>query len=259
MFKTETKQSNVNQYEGLIEVDALALYFGDPYKINDYITIMQPTMGQIVEYGEREYYSMVQTLTAIPSEMKANLWDMGLDWTQLTDFQLFLMLSQSLPKEKTEILLGDINLQQMKPVENLQNGEIVLRNEDTGVVIDELAYKKMSAYLCKMHNLTKKVEKAANEFTKKFMIDEDRQKNEYNKKQPYKSFLMPLVSSLKTRQGYTRDYVRNMGVVEFFDEINRLQIIVNADALLGGSYSGFCDTSKIPKKNFNWMREIDES
>lgn len=249
----------MDQFEGLVEVDALALYFGDPYKVNQYITIFQPKMGQIVEYGEREYYSMVQTLTAIPSEMKANLWDMGLDWTQLTDFQLFLMLSQSLPQEKTQILLGDINLQQMKPVENLQNGEIVLRDAETGIVIDELAYKKISAYICKMHNLTKKVEKAANEFTKKFMIDEDRQKSEYHRKQPYKSFLMPLVSSLKTRQGYTLDYVRNMGVVEFFDEINRLQIIVNTDALLGGSYSGFCDTSKIPKKNFNWMREIDES
>ena len=249
----------MNQFEGLVETDELKLYFGDPYRINQYITIFQPTIGDIVDYGEREYYSMVQTLTAIPSEMKSQLWDMGLDWTQLTDFQLFLMMSQTLPQEKTQILLGDIDLQKMKAVENLQNSEVVLRHLETGVVIDELAYKKISAYLCKLHNLTKKVEKAANEFTKKFMIDEDRQKIEYHKKQPYKSFLMPLISSVKARQGYTRDYVRNMGLYEFFDEVSRLQIIVNTDALLQGSYSGMVDTSKINKKNFNWMREINDN
>ena len=95
-----------------------------------------------------------------------------------------------------------------------------------------------------------------NEFTKKFMIDEDRQKIAYNSKQPYKSFLRPLISAVKCRMGYTLDYVKNMGLFEFFDDLNRLQIIVNADALLQGSYSGMVDTSKIPKKNFDWCREI---
>ena len=88
------------------------------------------------------------------------------------------------------------------------------------------------------------------------MIDEDRQKLKYNAKQPYKSFLKPLISSVKCRMGYTLDYVKNMGLVEFFDDLARLQIIVNADALLKGSYSGMVDTSKIPKKNFDWCREI---
>ena len=47
-----------------------------------------------------------------------------------------------------------------------------------------------------------------------------------------------------------------MGLVEFFDDISRLQIIVQSDALLQGSYSGMVDTKKIPQKNFDWLREI---
>lgn len=242
--------------ENLLEVDELSLYFGEPYVINDYITITIPKIGEVVKYGERQYYSMVQTITAIPSEMKASLWDAGIDWTQITDFQLFMMLAPTLPKDKTYILFGDLDFQAMKPFENKLNETIVLRNPDTGAVIDELAYGKISSYLCSAHNLTKKVEKAANEFTKKFMIDEDRQKLQYNAKQPYKSFLRPLISAVKCRQGYTLDYVKNMGLFEFFDDLSRLQIIVNADALLQGSYSGMVDTSKIPKKNFDWCREI---
>lgn len=242
--------------ENLLEVDELALYFGEPYVVNDYITITIPKIGEVVKYGERQYYSMIQTITAIPSEMKSQLWDSGLDWTQLTDFQLFMMLAPSLSQEQTSILFGDLNFQSLKPFENTENETVFLGNPDTGVIIDELAFGKIHSYLCSAHNLTKKVEKAANEFTKKFMIDEDRQKLKYNAKQKYKSFLKPLISSVKCRMGYTLDYVKDMGLVEFFDDLSRLQIIVNADALLQGSYSGMVDTSKIPKKNFDWCREI---
>jgi hypothetical protein len=125
-------------------------------------------------------------------------------------------------------------------------------------VIDELAYGKIISYLCTAHNFKKKVEKAANEFTKKFMIEEDRQKIKYNQKQPYKSFLRPLISAVKCRMGYTLDYIKNMGLYEFMDDLSRLQIIVHSDALLKGSYSGMIDTKKIPKKEFDWTRSIDK-
>ena len=101
--------------ENLLEVDELALYFGDPYIVNDYITITIPNIGEVVKYGERQYYSMVQTISAIPSEMKSQLWDMGLDWTQITDFQLFMMLAPTLSQDKTSILFGDIDFQAMRP------------------------------------------------------------------------------------------------------------------------------------------------
>lgn len=241
--------------ENLLEVDELSLYFGDPYIINDYITITLPKIGELVGFGERSYYSMIQTITAIPSEMKSQLWDMGIDWTQITDFQLFMMLAPTLSKDKTSILFGDFDFQTMHPFENKENETVFLGNPETGAIIDELAFGKIHSYLCSAHNLTKKVEKAANEFTKKFMIDEDRQKIQYNQNKPYKSFLRPLISAVKCRMGYTLDYVKNMGLYEFMDDLSRLQIIVHSDALLQGSYSGMVDTKKIPKKEFDWCRE----
>ena len=242
--------------DNVLVMDELSMYFGEPYVLNNYVTITLPTIGDVVKYGEKQYYSMVNTLCSIPSDMKAQLWDMGLDWTQVEDFKLFMMLAPTLSKEQTSILFGDFDFQAMKPFENKNNDTIVLYNPDTGAVIDELAYGKMQAYLCAAHNITKKVEKAANEFTKKFMIDEDRQKIAYNSKQPYKSFLRPLISAVKCRMGYTLDYVKNMGLFEFFDDLNRLQVIVNTDAVLQGSYSGMVDTAEIKKKSFDWCREI---
>lgn len=244
--------------DNLLEVDELQLYFGSPYIVNDYVTVRIPTIGEVVEYGEKRYYGMIQRITAIPSDMKASLWDMKLDWTQVENFQLFMMLAPTLPKEETSIIFGDLDLQAMRPFENKQNDTIFLANPETGVIIDELAYGKIQSYLCAAHNITKKVEKAANEYTKKFMIDEDRQKIAYQAKQPYKSMLRPLISAVKCRMGYTLDYVKQMGLFEFFDDLNRLSIITQSDALLHGSYSGMIDTSKIPKKNFDWTRPIEK-
>ena len=240
----------------LLTVDELSLYLGEPYVINDYITITMPKIGDLIQFGERKYYSTIQTITAIPSEMKSQLWDKGRDWTQMSNFELFKILAPTLPLSQTSILFGDLDFQKFQYVKNKKNGEIVLGNPETGAVIDELAYGKIFSFLCSAHNLTKKVEKAANEYTKKFMIEEDRRKLEYNQKQPYKSFLRPLISSVKCRQGYTLDYVKNMGLYEFMDDIVRLQVIVSTDALLQGSYSGWVDMKKIPQKKFDWCREI---
>ena len=57
----------------VLEVDELSLYFGEPFVVNQYITVTLPNIGELVKFGEKEYYGMVQTITAIPSEMKSQL------------------------------------------------------------------------------------------------------------------------------------------------------------------------------------------
>ena len=76
-----------------LDVDDLKLYIGDDFVINDQIRVLQPTIRQIAEFGERDFFSVVHTVTAIPSDMKASLDDIGLDWTEVDDFDLFVMLS----------------------------------------------------------------------------------------------------------------------------------------------------------------------
>ena len=242
----------------LFEIDTLGLYMGDPYEVNKYITITQPTIGQIAEYGEKKYYSMVHTITAIPSDMKSQLLDVfELDYEQVEDFQLFMMLAPTLSQEATAILFGDVDFTKLVPIQHPESGEVVLADRETGVVIDIIAYEKIVNYLRKVHGLKKKVEHAANKYTKRVLIEEDRRNMELNKNKPYQSFLTPLVSAVKVRMGYTKDHVRNMGIYEFTDDVARLQIIHNADALLHGMYGGMIDTKKIDKKDLNWMKEIE--
>ena len=239
-----------------MDVDDLKLYIGDDFIINDNLRVLQPTIRKIAEFGERDFFSVVHTVTAIPSDMKSQLWDMGLDWVEVDDFELFMMLSQTLTPERTGLLFGDLDFSKLKPFRNNQNGDIVLADKNTGVIIDKMIYLRIVSYLRKAFNITPKVEKAANKITKRILIEEDRKKIELNKDKPFKSFLLPLISAVKVRQGYTKDYVLNMGYCEFMDDVARLQVIHNADHLLSACYAGTIDMKKIDKKSLNWMKEL---
>lgn len=239
-------------------VNELKLYLGDEIKIADGIIVKSPTIGQIAEYGEAEYFSVAQTLCATPSSMKVALDDMKFDWMQVTDFQLFMMLCQSLKPEQTSILLGDLDLSSLKPYSMQEGEEVILSNEDHSIVISEMIYEILVNYLRKIHGFKKQVDKAGNDITKMMLIKIARDDAKKAADKPYKSFLRPLISAVKCRMGYTMDYVKNMGLFEFFDDLSRLGVIVQADAAINGQFSGFCDTSKIPKEIFDWTRDISE-
>ena len=244
----------------IIQVDELKLYFGDDIKIANGVVLKSPTIGQIIDYGESSYFSVLQTLCATPSSMKVQLDDIKLDWMKVTDFQLFVLLCQSLKLEQTSLVLGNLDLSTLKPYSMDNDEEVILSNEDHTIIINEVIYNILVTYLRKMHGFKKQVDKAGNSMTHKVLLDLARQDAKIAQNKPYKSFLLPLVSSLQGRQGYTKDYIRNMGIYEFMNQINRVQIIAQADAALGGCYSGMCDTKKMDKTILDWMRDIsDES
>ena len=49
-----------------------------------------------------------------------------------------------------------------------------------------------------------------------------------------------------------------MGIFELMDDLSRLNVIVNADAALAGSWSGMVDTKKLDKSIFDWTKDITE-
>ena len=144
-----------------LEVDSLFLYFGDDYVINDQIKLHQPKIYEIVQHGEQSYFQFIYQICAIPSDVKSMLWDqMQIDWTKISDFELFTLFVQTMTPDQTGIVFGDLDLSKMRPFRNNQNGEIVLADRESGIVIDNLIYMRIMAFLRKLHNITPKPEKA---------------------------------------------------------------------------------------------------
>ena len=90
-------------------------------------------------------------------------------------------------------------------------------------------------------------------------LEHYKERVEKSEKEGYKSTLMPLVSAMMRYPGfkYKSNELEKIAVYEFLDTVRGSQIYVASTALLQGSYSGMIDTSKIPKKEFDWMRSPD--
>lgn len=245
---------NINNFE----IDELQMYMGDDYQVNQKIAIHQPTIGEIIKFGEKKYFNMVYTICAIPSDMKPQLWDAGIDYEEISDFDLFIMLTRDLPKESTYLLLGDLDLQSMKIGENIENGNQALVDYEKDIVIDQFTYLKIINYIRKMHGIVPKVEHAYNQYTKKLLIEDDRMRLRMRQNKEYRSILRPLISSMVNSAGfkYKKNELREVGLVEFMDSVSRISCIQSATALLHGCYSGMIDTSKINKEELNWLKEL---
>lgn len=245
------------------QVDELKLYMSEDIKIANGIVLKCPKIKDIAEYGESAYFSMAQTICATPSSMMVALDDMKLNYMKITDFELFVMLCQSLRPEATHLLLGDLDLTKFKPHQMRGAEEVVLvyedtKNDENPIVISPIIYEVLVTYIRKMHGFKKEVKKAGNEITRKQLIRLARQDAEMAKNKTHESFLRPVISAVKCRQGYSMDYIREMGIFELMDDLSRLSVIVNADAALTGCYSGMVDSSKMDKTVLNWTRNIEE-
>ena len=110
--------------------DELKIYRGEDYVISNHIKIHQPTLDEICNYGEREYYSMVYNLTATPQSMKVQLWDMGIDYTTITPFELFYnILYKAYSQGKTSIIFGDLDFTKFQVMQRKDDESILLYQE----------------------------------------------------------------------------------------------------------------------------------
>lgn len=258
------------------EISLLQLYFGDPYQVSDKILVYQPTIGGILEYdkkfGESEFWSMLNVFIGNTTSYRLLLWDMGIDWNEISDFQLFSLLIKTLKVENTEILFGDLDLSSfdayMKQIPNEDESdneeelepkqEMILWNPELDIEINEDIYKNIALYIRTMFNIFPKVEKAKGKTTKKWIIEEDRMNLANAKKEDTTSTFLPLIESCCCHAGfkYKKNELREVGIYEFMRSVQRLQIYESTTALLKGMYSGFIDTKGIDKEEFDFMRDI---
>lgn len=245
-----------------VKPDELKVYRGNDFAVSDNIVIHHPTLDEICEYGERDYFSMIHQLCATPQTMKVQLWDMGIDYTTITPFELFYhLLCQLLPQEKTSILFGSLDFTRFEKCQNEETDEPLLFQivEHEPVIIDKTVYENMTDYIRQVHNIRKDEKMPANDTTKMILIEDDREELERNKHAEYHSQLKNLVSSMINSEGfkYNHAQVWDMKINAFMDSVRRISHIKNAELLLQSGYSGFgINLKDIDKKQIDWLGEL---
>lgn len=247
-----------------LQNDELKIYRGEDFVVSKYIKIHQPSLSEICDYGEQEYYSMIYHLTATPQTMKVQLWDMKprIDYTKITPYELFYnILYRLFPKEKTSIIFGDLDFKKFQIMQRKDNGDILLCQfvNDEQVIIDEFTYNLIMDYLRQVHRVYKDEKMPANNTTKMILIEDAREEFERNKNKEHHSQLVNLISSMVNSEGfkYNHSQVWDMKINAFMDSVKRISKIKNAELLLQSGYSGFgINLKDIDQKQLDWLGEL---
>ena len=82
--------------------DKLKMYFGEDYSING-ITISIPTIGDILNIGETNFYRALSPFLNNSTSIRVLLYDaFKKDWNKTKDIEVFYILYQNLTHRKTE-------------------------------------------------------------------------------------------------------------------------------------------------------------
>ena len=275
--------------------DDLKIYRGSDIYITDKIKIKQPTIGQIEEFGEQRYFSAVLNLTSVGVDLIWHLTEMGIDFTKISDYDLFLKVIVPLVSSKKNILklleenylydeecakiynslsdedkeemlinplelvLDDIDLADFIQCTDTTTNEIVLYNKERDITIDRTVYMRVVDVVRKMHGFKRNNIVPANESTKQDMIEDARDEHLASKYNTFKSILLPYVSSLVNHPScsYNHNDIWDLGINAFFDSIKRINKIQNATLLLQGAYSGFASLKGIDNERLNWSGDLN--
>lgn len=275
----------------MFEIDELKLYRGSDIPITDKIIVVQPTLDQIIEFGEKRYFNAVHCLTGVGADFKWQLWDyFNIDYTTIDDYELFkkmiwhsLSSKKHIYKELTEnreqyaeqlkniteedlaemlvnplsLVLKDIDLADFEEYESEKCPETILYDREHDITIDRFVYMRIVDAVRKIHGFKRNDQVPANDITKMFLIDDAREEAMAAAQKPSKSVLKPLISALVAKTGQLgSENIWNTKVNMFFDSIKRINKIQDATLLLQGAYSGFASLKGIDKDRLDWAGEI---
>lgn len=227
------------------------------YKVNDKISVHVPTVDEIFDFGDQKYYSIVQTLVATPFDLMVELDDIGIDYETITDYQLFILMMESIAvnEDDTSILFGDLNLKGFQEAVNPQNGEKVLWSKDNDIVIDQMIALEICNAIRKIHFWEAPIGRAGNAEAKRYLIERNRKKKKRLAKKPYKSFLESMIISLVNTEEFPYNYetVMELSVYKLNASWRQIQKKKHWEQTMNGAYFGTVDLNKIDLEKLSWL------
>ena len=214
-----------------------------------------PTVGEILE-DEKSYYTLINSLTATPFQYMVQLDDMGIDFTTINDYQLFLLIFPSFAKTDMSILFGNIDFSDIEVKTNTQNDSAILHSEKNDIIIDELVYSEIVKAIRKINGLQRENRKPGNDEAKEFRINLERKKQKRNARKPYDPYLEKMVVALVNRPEFKYNYeqVEDLSIYQFNKSFEQIKTSINFENTMIGVYAGTVDTSKLKDKScLSWL------
>lgn len=236
-------------------MSTLNLLYKKQYDINDSVKIIIPTVGEVIDNDEDNYYSIITALTAMPIDLMVQLDESGIDYTEINEYDLFLILSEGLKSQDTHLVFGNLDFTKFEVCINQQNGSFVLYNAEDDIVIDHAVHAKIAGVLRKIHHLEKNRRKPANKEAKDYMMKRAREKMKRNRNRKQESQLEPLIISMVNTEQYKYDFegTRELSIYQFNECVRQIIKKVDYDNRMYGVYAGTINAKELSQDDLNWL------
>lgn len=222
---------------------------------NLYVRI--PTVGDILE-DEYTYYSITSALTATPYQYMVQLDDWGIDYTQITDYELFKILFPIYATYDLSLLFGDLDTSDFGVYTDNSNGDQILYSPSNDIAINELVYNDLANTIRKINLFEKVKSKPGNESARKYLLEKERKRQKRNAKKTREPYLEKMVIALVNTNEFPYDYdsCMNLSIYRFNQSFKQIQHKIAFDNTMVGVYAGTVDTSKMSNKDaLSWIQK----
>lgn len=233
------------------------LLYKNIYPISGLLNLYIPTVGEVIDH-EDAYYDIVLAITAMPIDFMVQLDDIGIDYTKINAWQLFLMLFdgiKKMDKEDTKLVFGNLNLDNLEIVTNPEDGKYVIVDRRIGIVMDRALHARLATALRKIHHLKKNNRRPANKEAKAYMLERARikLKNRRNKKED--SQLEPLIVAMVNTEQFKYDFegTRELSIYQFNESVQQIIKKTDYDNRMYGVYAGTVNPKELSKDDLNWL------
>ena len=222
--------------------------------VNDSISVYVPTVGEVLD-NETSYYSLVSIFSAMPIDFMVQLDDAGIDFTTINEYELFLLLFPGIKAQDTHLILGNLDLSKFEMGVSEQNGEIVLVNRETGMVIDRAIHGLIADNIRKLNHLEKDVRKPANDEAKNYLIKRARDKLRRKKNRKEDSQLETLIVAMVNTEQFKYNYetVRDISIYQFNESVRQIVSKVDYEHRMHGVYAGTVNVKDLSQDDLTWL------
>lgn len=222
--------------------------------VNDAIKIVIPTVGDIID-DEGTYYGMVSTLTSSPYDMMAQLDEVGIDFTKINEYELFLLMFPGLQAQDTSLIFGDLDLTKFKFAINEQTEMVTLVDPENDITIDRGVYSKIAMVLRKLHHLEENRRKPANEEAKRYLLEKAKRKLRRQRNKKQESQLESLIVAMVNTEQYKYDFegTKELSIYQFNECVRQIISKVDYEHRMAGVYAGTISVKDLSQDDLNWL------
>jgi hypothetical protein len=240
------------------------LLYGDIYPLNNNIAIKNPSIQDIIDFGESKYYALINLFLMYPNDFILELYRMCNEdfdasyelYKTLNQYDLFFLAYSNNLEYNNKLMsffFGE-NIQ-FQPSRYKETNAKILWDDNKDVVLDLTSFIIMSKYIMAINNLQedKRNENVMGKMFYKSELDTkkdneagdivQREKDKLSGKRDNR--IQKLITKITIASSFKREDLLKMKVYEFHQTVKEIIGFVYWGFRMNGLYSGNVDISKM--------------